>query len=301
MDQKLLVTDRTDNNRYPAKVLNVNEEKNQIKIHFIDWNNKYDEWLPCNSDRIHSAEDNSEQDDSFCDSREVGSVGAAIGRLLLSVGLDSRRIVSTFDVRQSFKENCKGLGKFKVPELETCALALNIKIKEDDKKLYNKLSLTECIVSKIKSHLPQDCASCKEEYTVQLEEVPIFTCYQCRTPSHSCEDLQSVRSLFPNDLPIGFVWLCSMCLKLQVPTLKPVALSDDAEAVNEKDEAADGKGENAKSCVKKPEDPSKTKDLCKYFIRKKCKHGAKGIGCSFAHPQKCFKFLRHGTKARGGL
>ena len=42
------------------------------------------------------------------------------------------------------------------------------------------------------------------------------------------------------------------------------------------------------------------KKLCKYYAQKRCRHGAKGVGCSYAHPQKCFRFMRNGSYARGG-
>ena len=43
-----------------------------------------------------------------------------------------------------------------------------------------------------------------------------------------------------------------------------------------------------------------SKPICKYFKTKSCKHGAKGVGCSFKHPQKCLKYLRHGSKGNQG-
>ena len=40
--------------------------------------------------------------------------------------------------------------------------------------------------------------------------------------------------------------------------------------------------------------------MCKFFKTKACKYGAKGTGCSYSHPPKCMKFLKHGNKKNGG-
>ena len=42
------------------------------------------------------------------------------------------------------------------------------------------------------------------------------------------------------------------------------------------------------------------KEVCRYYVMRRCKHGAKGKDCSYDHPKKCFRFLRNGTSNRGG-
>ena len=35
--------------------------------------------------------------------------------------------------------------------------------------------------------------------------------------------------------------------------------------------------------------------ICRYYESGSCKHGGKGEGCKYAHPKKCFKFIRFGN------
>ena len=41
------------------------------------------------------------------------------------------------------------------------------------------------------------------------------------------------------------------------------------------------------------------KTICRYFLRREFKHGAKGKECNFDHPPLCNKFVRNGTKYGG--
>ena len=72
--QKIYVTDKTDNKKYPAKVVDIDDGKNSVKVHFIDWGKRYDEWLPSNSERI-SDEADFELEESFCDSQKDSVLG----------------------------------------------------------------------------------------------------------------------------------------------------------------------------------------------------------------------------------
>ena len=183
VDQELSVTDKSDGKRYPAKVLLVDKDQREVKIHFVGWHKKFDEVLSFDSTRIHLENDEEEQDDSFLSTQDVGSTGAAIGRLLMGVDAESKKIVSTYDLRLSKAENCKNINnKFKVPQLDACAEALSINIKgEDGKKIFikNKAGLTEAIVLKIKSYLPRNCENCEQEYSIKLGETPLFVCCKC--------------------------------------------------------------------------------------------------------------------------
>lgn len=38
--------------RFPAKIKEINEEELKVLIHFDGWNQRYDEWIDMNSDRI---------------------------------------------------------------------------------------------------------------------------------------------------------------------------------------------------------------------------------------------------------
>ena len=39
--------------------------------------------------------------------------------------------------------------------------------------------------------------------------------------------------------------------------------------------------------------------LCRFYMRKQCKHGRKGDGCKFAHPKLCLKYTTHGDMKGG--
>ena len=40
--------------RYPAKILELDTDEEQVLIHFDGWNSRYDEWVPMKSDRLRS-------------------------------------------------------------------------------------------------------------------------------------------------------------------------------------------------------------------------------------------------------
>ena len=87
--------------------MDIDNEKGNVKLHFIDWKKAYDEWLPFDSQRIHTSEDCPDGEESFYESQEVGSIGAAIGRLIFSVDVKNRPYVSKYDIRLPFDENCR--------------------------------------------------------------------------------------------------------------------------------------------------------------------------------------------------
>ena len=60
------------------------------------------------SSRIHEDEECfSEANESFQDSQENCSIGAAIGKRLRSVVPDSKKVISTYDIRVSVEEKLK--------------------------------------------------------------------------------------------------------------------------------------------------------------------------------------------------
>ena len=42
------------------------------------------------------------------------------------------------------------------------------------------------------------------------------------------------------------------------------------------------------------------KKICTHYKKNQCKFGLKGKGCPFSRPERCKKFLAHGTKQPGG-
>ena len=180
---------------------------------------------------------------------------------------------------------------------------MKIKITADGKRIFNKnkAGLIRKIVQKISSHLPHTSRNCENEYSVGLEEVPLFECQNCGAPSHNCEDIKRVKQLFPTVLPRGFIWVCGKCDKAKVLSQASILQeSDDVALQDQTENSIDKGGMTTKETEKVPTKHESGKKLCKHYVQKKCRHGAKGVGCSFSHPQKCFKFMRNGSYARGG-
>ena len=111
IDQDLEVKDTKDGKKYHAKVVNVYTDKEEVKIHFVNWHNRYDEILPFNSDRISMPSDPNPSintkaaDEDSQDSREI-YVGLmerlskeTIGNLLRQAGPVPKTVLSTFSER----------------------------------------------------------------------------------------------------------------------------------------------------------------------------------------------------------
>ena len=305
VDQKFFVTDKTDGKKYPAKVVAIDGARELVRVHFIDWKKSRDEWLNFDSERIHVGDESEAED--FFDPEEDGTIGAAMGRLLLSIGVESRQMVSKYDIRLLFDENCRNLNKFKVTDLEACAADLRIKTKtEEGKKIFkHKLGLSKAIVSKIKAHLPHMCIYCEKEYTVELNEDVLYECLYCGAPSHSCDDVRKVKSYFPNGLPTGFVWLCGKCNNSEGPVAGEVPGGERGEQGPETSASlplvnTDVGPDDKQDRTDYPDSENRQKKLCKYYVYKRCKHGAKGKGCQFDHPKKCLRYIRNGDNKKRG-
>ena len=306
--QKILVIDSCDGKKYPCKVVKVDDETHVIRVHFIDWNSTYDEELPMDSNCIHmdNEESDEEAEDSFQDaSASDNSIGSTIGRLLRTVDGDSKKVVSTYDIRLSFEENVKNFLSFKVPQLEKCASALSVKIIGDDgKKLYNKGPLTRKIVMKIKAHLPRECGHCNQIYSADLGAPQLFSCCSCMAPSHNCEDISKLHEILPSVYPKGLVWMCEVCLNDAHVGQNPTTIAGPSKMSSTDQNEQVPKGETKKTTdndVEMVENTNTAKRaLCKYYIYKKCRYGSKGDQCPFEHPKKCFKYTQHGTGSGRG-
>lgn len=62
------------------------------------------------------------------------------------------------------------------------------------------------------------------------------------------------------------------------------------------DETVDERG----SSVRENKTAQKSTQVCKHYLKKKCKHGMKGEECEFLHPKLCRKYMKFGDKKRGG-
>ena len=249
------------------------------------------------------------------------SIGSAINKLLQSIDTNSKEVVSAYDVRMTPESLEKHfLVKFNVPKLEHCAANLHIKIKsEEGKKLFRKSSLVKEILSKIESLFPQYCAECKTDYAYELGDSYTDTCFQCKKPAHNCEAFQKLRSEPEKKMPAGFVWLCNTCFDQATQPGLPDKNNEQShvepnitlenQMLNKSD--SNTNIENDMSSIdihqNKTEDSSKQKlredrsgrPVCKYYMRRECRHGKRGDGCDFEHPNMCFKFIQRGERPGG--
>ena len=213
--------------------------------------------------------------------------------------MESRQVVSSYDIRRNFEDNVKHFEKFKVPMLEKCAASLVMKtLSTSGKKLYVKDQLVKKIVAKIKSHLPQSCSDCKEVYTVELEVSPPFSCFFCSSASHDCDAITKLHAVLPPVRTNGFVWLCGVCMGEPQDEQDWDTGKTEVDLTEDDDGAplVDKKEVNDRKVKKRDEEP----EICKFYINKRCKFGANGKDCPFNHPKKCFKFMQNGSKPRRG-
>ena len=86
-----------------------------------------------------------------------------------------------------------------------------------------------------------------------------------------------------------------------------VNLEEPAETQKENYNITPNEGKNTRVTLEETEQTKGTEDklqpktkTCSYYVRGKCKHGIKGKNCLFNHPRACKKFMKHGTRTKGG-
>ena len=130
LNQKISVTDKKNGKVNPAKVMNLDVENNTVEIHYMDWHSRYDEVLPCDSDRIVKVSEK----DSAASSNVVASpvctsqtlTKEVLGNLLRHVNENQKTVLSSFEENENFEKNEKNLNKFLVPMLEETSEYLGI-------------------------------------------------------------------------------------------------------------------------------------------------------------------------------
>ncbi|XP_063958906.1 uncharacterized protein LOC129267122 isoform X2 [Lytechinus pictus] len=75
------------NNWYPAKILQIDESRHQIQIHFEGWNSRYDQWIHYNSPKLRSLVRMSNRKEGF---KEVPEGNHRIGEEVLARWSDCR-------------------------------------------------------------------------------------------------------------------------------------------------------------------------------------------------------------------
>ena len=264
-----------------------------------------------------------DHDESFLSSQDEVSVGTALGKLLVSLDKSSKGVISEYDIRMTPQAREKHFQKFTVPKLEQCAVSLHIKIKsEEGKKLFRKGALVKKILTKVESFFPQYCTECKTDYAYELGDDPTHSCFKCGKHAHNCDAYQTMSSELCKKLPAGFIWLCGTCLNQtdrsgleenngEQKYNEPCILIED-EKLNKdvtdsklkvKEKSASDKIDKILPANNKKNDKTENnpnnKPVCRYYLRRECKHGRRGVGCDFAHPNMCFKFIQRGERPGG--
>ena len=90
---------------------------------------------------------------------------------------------------------------------------------------------------------------------------------------------------------------------LDVENSKIAAIADESNTREEEDLT----GSNAQPLepsqgaeTSEPPQIATRKRICRYYVKKTCKHGAGGDGCSYDHPKKCGKFILHAERNTRG-
>ena len=322
----IFVVDTVDRKQRRCKVADVDNEDEKILIHYINWSDRYDEWLQIGSDRIvvpSEMETSSGQpsEDNDLDS-DLNTMKVVIGKLLHDGNDAMKKVFSSYDVKLHHERNKKNIMKLSVPILEECALGLNIKTRHDGKKLDNKDGLVNKILMRVNALMPAKCQECSQIYKIELQENPLFSCRKCSRGSHSCRTIADFKTNLPPILIGGFVWLCLSCLPVvnmseDLPDECPNvdAQPDIVDVENETEPGPSGTKStsqnvevlpafvtNVSNTIQNPINPV----ICNKYRRGKCPHGLRGnklvsgSKCLYSHPKICRKYCSFGTRGRGG-
>ena len=320
------------------KAVDIDNNQQKIKIHYVKWSKNYDEWLEMSSDRIVSEDDDNVSEESFseaCNSENI-EMKEVIGKLL-NVGDQSyKTVISAYEIGKNVNANEKNLNRFSVPIIKGCAEILRIKCENNSGKKFNKADLIRKIVSRIDSMMPGKCSQCSESYRMELNEIPLFTCHICSRGSHSCDSVREFRASLPKDLILGMVWLCDGCVDstdakcdLIMNDEEPSDLNADNDTIgNDNLTEAMSVSESSKAQVKItnglqfgashpvltsrrenndiPKSNDNLRNICPKYRRGVCPHGIRGnkliegVKCVFNHPKPCQKYCQFGSKGPGG-
>ena len=312
--KNVTVVDISDGKHRKCRIMQIDLQDQEIMIHYNGWNERYDEWLSIDSDRIVKTTDDKEHEEDndppACNSSDQKSK-EIIGMLLNKGSETAKKVISAYELNSSYQKNDKNLSKYSIPMLEECAELFHIKMHDSNgKKLLNKKKLVSIIIMKIDSLLPTKCTECSATYCVELNEDPLFTCNRCCKGSHDCKSFQETRSTLPKKLPKGFVWLCGQCydeicykdLSIEVKTLTsniPILIQEEVEKTLE---------ESNVQVVDVPKEvpTNYIKDLCRKYKKGLCPHGIRGNKivdgqkCIYNHPKPCKRYCSYGSRENEG-
>ena len=290
-----------DKTTYDGFVVEKSEEGNKIRVHYNGFDDNLDEWIDIDSDRI------TKHDDDVSD-----EVRIALGNIM-RLGRSAEKIICLYNPIANHAENSKWLNSsLLLPDLQACAEVISIKTKDDKNKPYKKADLIQQILSKIKSALPKKCLECSVDYTIDIQEEPLFTCHICKDGSHNCDNFQTFKNSPPNPLLRGIVWICGKCNDDPLTVLQAEHIQQTAEVKTEEQvpqttsPSTAATAENNATNRGEMHDPQRSPDTCILFMKGKCQHGISGNRlvdnrkCQYSHPKKCRKYLQYGSGGRLG-
>lgn len=234
-----------------------------------------------------------------------------------------KKVISSYKFDQPYKVNMKALKAHPNTVLESGAVFLKMKPKdEQDKKLYqNKDILSDRIILRIEALFEMECGDCNSKYQNQLDIEPLLRCQLCLQGIHDCQEaskkVEAWKELEGKGLlPTGGVWLCTTCLrknnfnnlgKVPVTKSKPAAATEGTEnGVNleaipeepdetplveeeengERDSPRRNRGEEDFANEPDKNDHDHMKDVCPLYLKQQCPHGLKGKALVAGEPCK---------------
>ena len=191
-----------------------------------------------------------------------------------------------------------------------------------------KTHISNWIIGKIKTFLPETCSMCNESYCIEFGSTPLLKCFLCGQGIHDKCYISQTDGRDPLPQIKGLQWMCPHCEpratlgKLEVCEGRH---SDDSQNESRKDKPESGLTNtqdpkedetgvvNTRVTKEKNRDPTNDnseqnqpqpikeyKPICIHYRNNRCRHGITGKDCAFRHPKPCKKYLSFGDKQKNG-
>ena len=177
------------------------------------------------------------------------------------------------------------------------------------------------LVCRIQTLLPDNCEYCNSLYTVPRNQTSLLACAKCGQEAHRCCVIEKLglsedkiekystddvaKMLNPLELP-GLVYLCKSCKESTVPhpDAGKITIKDNASRNRDGDNDTlindNGGTPDRVHEIDLTRESEKSPKICSFFMKGKCKHGARGKECKFTHPPLCKKYMNYGNKDSRG-
>ena len=242
---------------------------------------------------------------------------------------DIKDCIKAYEYGKNLKQLYAAFNQFGSECITDTLNYLNVPEREE----YVKNSNVQTLVCRIQNLLPDICSICNEVYCVKNSDVSLLSCDICgQEIHHKCliklvenkvtegknislatltKD-QVIEMVNPLGIP-GWAYICKFCSKDHIPDensgLKKKAKNSNVSSSSQKRKGLSSspsmESKNVDSSKGDIDDKEKEtveknlKSVCKFYMKKQCKHGIKGENCSFSHPQICQKLLKFGHSNKG--